>query len=62
MKDRHNTAKITGKRMKAPKSLRYSWKIVTPNLEYSQIMEAELIPEQVQAMEMPAGAVSEVLG
>ena len=48
--------------MKAPKSLRYSWKTVTPKLEFSQMMETELIPEQIQATETQVGAGSEVLG
>lgn len=48
--------------MKAPKSPRYSWKTATPKLEYSQMMEVELIPEQIQATETQVGAVSEVLG
>lgn len=62
MKDRHNIAKIIVKRMKALKLLRYSWETATPKLEYSQMMEAEWIPEQIQATEMQAGAVSEALG
>lgn len=62
MMDRHNTAKITVKRRKAPKSLGYSWKTAISKLEYSQMMEAELIPEKIQPTEMQVGAVSEVLG
>lgn len=57
MKDRQNLAKIIVKSMKAHKSLGYSWKMATPKLDYSQVTEAELIPEWIQATETQVGAV-----